>query len=133
MSWKVEYLPEAEKDLKGLDGSQRNLVLKAIKKVQQNPLPVDEQGYGKPLGNHNSTNLAGLLKIKLRSAGLRIVYALHEEIVDDHIRQFFCMTHNPYFFREISYNRLPDYECVSFFEIKKDTQNQTSITESYRP
>ena len=71
MSWKVEYLPEAEKDLKGLDGSQRNLVLKAIKKVQQNPLPVDEQGY-----NHNSTNLAGLLKIKLRSAGLRIVYQL---------------------------------------------------------
>lgn len=76
MSWKVEYLPEAEKDLKGLDGSQRNLVLKAIKKVQQNPLPVDEQGYGKPLGNHNSTNLAGLRKIKLRSAGLRIVYQL---------------------------------------------------------
>ena len=72
----LEYLPEAEKDLKGLDGSQRNLVLKAIKKVQQNPLPVDEQGYGKPLGNHNSTNLAGLLKIKLRSAGLRIVYQL---------------------------------------------------------
>ena len=76
MSWKVEYLPEAEKDLKGLDGSQRNLVLKAIKKVQQNPLPVDENGYGKPLGNHNSTSLAGLMKIKLRSAGLRIVYQL---------------------------------------------------------
>ena len=73
MSWKVEYLPEAEKDLKGLDGSQRNLVLKAIKKVQQNPLPVDENGYGKPLGNHSST---GLMKIKLRSAGLRIVYQL---------------------------------------------------------
>lgn len=34
MSWKLEYLPEAEKDLKGLDGSQRILVLKAIKKVQ---------------------------------------------------------------------------------------------------
>lgn len=62
MSWKVEYLPEAEKDLKALDGSQRNLVLKAIKKVQQNPLPVSEQGYGKPLGNHNSTSLAGLMK-----------------------------------------------------------------------
>ena len=76
MSWKVEYLPEAEKDLKGLDGSQRNLVLKAIKKVQQNPLPVDENGYGKPLGNHSSTSLAGLMKIKLRYAGLRIVYQL---------------------------------------------------------
>ena len=75
MNWKLEYLPEAEKDLKGLDGSQRILVLKAIKKVQQNPLPV-EQGYGKPLGNHSSTNLAGLLKIKLRSAGLRVVYQL---------------------------------------------------------
>lgn len=76
MSWKPEYLPEAEKDLKDLDGSQRILVLKAIKKVQQNPLPVDDQGYGKPPGNHNSTNLAGLLKIKLRSAGLRVVYQL---------------------------------------------------------
>ena len=76
MSWKLEYLPEAEKDLKDLDGSQRILVLKAIKKVQQNPLSVDEQGYGKPLGNHSSTSLAGLMKIKLRSAGLRVVYQL---------------------------------------------------------
>lgn len=76
MSWKLEYLPEAEKDLKDLDGSQRMLVLKAIKKVQQNPLPVDEHGYGKPLGNHNGTSLAGLLKIKLRSAGLQVVYQL---------------------------------------------------------
>ena len=33
MSWKLEYLPEAEKDLKDLTGSQRILVLKAIKKV----------------------------------------------------------------------------------------------------
>lgn len=89
MSWKVEYLPEAEKDLKGLDGSQRNLVLKAIKKVQQNPLPVDEQGYGKPLGNHNSTNLAGLLKIKLRSAGLRIVYQL-ERLLQMADKTHFC-------------------------------------------
>ena len=76
MSWKLEYLPEAEKDLKDLDGSQRILVLKSIKKVQQNPVPVDDQGHGKPLGNHNSTSLAGLLKIKLRSAGLRVVYQL---------------------------------------------------------
>ncbi len=76
MNWKLEYLPEAEKDLKDLDGSQRILVLKAIKKVQQNPLPIEEQGYGKLLGNHSSTNLAGLLKIQLRSVGLRVVYQL---------------------------------------------------------
>lgn len=62
MSWTLEYLPEAEKDLKALDGSQRLLVLKAIKKVQQNPLPAEENGYGKALGNHRSTNLAGFSK-----------------------------------------------------------------------
>lgn len=76
MNWELKYLPEAEKDLKSLDGTQRILVLKAIKKVQQNPLPADENGYGKPLGNHNGTSLAGLMKIKLRSAGLRVVYQL---------------------------------------------------------
>ena len=76
MSWKLEYLPEAEKDLKSLDGSRRILVLKAIKKVLQNPLPIDENGYGKPLGNHNRTNLSNLLKIKLKSSGLRVVYKL---------------------------------------------------------
>lgn len=76
MSWKLSYLPEAEKDLKALDGSQRILVLKAIKKVQQNSLPAEENGYGKSLGNYGSTGLAGLLKIKLRVAGLRVVYKL---------------------------------------------------------
>ena len=43
MNWSLQYLPEAEKDLRDLDGSQRILVLKALKKVQKNPLPVDEQ------------------------------------------------------------------------------------------
>ena len=76
MSRNVVYLPEAEKDLKDLDSSQRILVLKAIKKVSQNPLPSNEGGYGKPLGNHSRTDLAGFLKVKLRSAGLRVVYKL---------------------------------------------------------
>ncbi len=83
MNWDVKYLEEAYKDLLKLDGSQRKLVLKAIKKVQQNPLPMSENGYGKPLGNHNNTKLAGLLKIKLRNAGLRIVYKL--ERVDSYM------------------------------------------------
>lgn len=73
MNWTVEYLPEAEKALKNSDGSQRILVLKAIKNVQQNPLPVEENGYGRPLGNHDSANLAGLLNIKPRASGLRVV------------------------------------------------------------
>ena len=36
-----------------------------------------------------------------------------EENVDDHIRQIFCLTHNPFFFKEIIYNRISAYECVS--------------------
>jgi mRNA interferase RelE/StbE len=76
MNWSLVYLPEVEDDLKKLDGSQRILVLKAIKKVQQNPLPYTENGYGKPLGNKSENNLSGFLKIKLKSLGLRIVYKL---------------------------------------------------------
>ena len=76
MNWEVSYLPEAVKDLKALAGNQRLLVQKAIRKVQQNPLPEAEGGYGKPLGNTGGTNLTGFLKIKLRGAGIRIVYKL---------------------------------------------------------
>ncbi len=74
MSWNVRYLPEAEKDLMSLDGSQRILVRKAIQKVSQNSLPASEGGYGKPPGNHSRASLSGFLKIKLRDAGIRIVY-----------------------------------------------------------
>ena len=76
MNWKLGYLPEAAKDLKELAGNQRIMVTKAINKVLENPLPVSEGGYGKPLGNKNGNNLSGLLKIKLKSAGIRVVYKL---------------------------------------------------------
>lgn len=78
MIWDVEYLPEAIGDLRKLDGSQRLLVRKAIRKVQGNPLPSSQGGYGKPLGNKGGTTLSGYLKVKIRSAGLRIVYQLRE-------------------------------------------------------
>jgi mRNA interferase RelE/StbE len=42
MAWTIEYLKEAEKDLLGLDHSQRLQVLKAIEKVSENPLPNHE-------------------------------------------------------------------------------------------
>ena len=60
--WKVEYLPAALQDRRRLDGSVRKTVDKAIDKVSTNPLPVDEGGYGKPLGNKSGNNLTGLLK-----------------------------------------------------------------------
>ncbi len=74
MSWTVNYLPEARKDMRDLDGSPRMLVRKAIEKVSQNPLPTTEGGFGKPLGNKGGNDLTGFLKIKLRSAGIRVVY-----------------------------------------------------------
>lgn len=84
MSWRRTILPEAQKEIEALDGSQRIQVRKAINKVSQNPLPQQEDGYGKPLGNKGGRNLTGLFKVKLRGAGLRIVYALErrdEEMV----------------------------------------------------
>lgn len=78
MSWKVSYLPEAKQDLSLLDGSQRKIILKAIRKVQQNPLPDYQGGYGKPLGHHNRSDLTGFLKIKQRKTGIRVVYSLRE-------------------------------------------------------
>ena len=42
MSWQIEYLEEAKKDLKKLDRSAQIIVLKGIDKVSENPLPVQQ-------------------------------------------------------------------------------------------
>ena len=76
MNWEIHYSDEAKTDLRDMDGSQLKSVLKAIKKVSQNPLPVNEGGYGKPLGNKHGKDLTGLCKIKLMKEGIRVVYAL---------------------------------------------------------
>lgn len=78
MKWTLKYLPEAVKDLKDLSGSQRIMVAKAIDKVLENPLPVQEGGYKNPLGNKNGNDLSGFLKIKLKSAGIRVVYKIYK-------------------------------------------------------
>ena len=64
MSWTVEFLPEALKDWKSLSGNQAVMVGRAIDRVQNNPLPVSEGGYGKPLGNKNGRNLSGMLTMQ---------------------------------------------------------------------
>ncbi len=81
MKWSVEFLEEAQKDMKKLDHSIQIQVLKGIQKVSQNPLPVREGGYGKPLGNKNGSNLTNLLKIKFLDLGIRVVYKI-ERIED---------------------------------------------------
>lgn len=79
MQWTVAYTKEAELDLKSLERTQQLQVLKAIKKVSVNPLPNTEGGYGKPLGNHMSSKLAGYMKIKLLKLGLRVVYGIERQ------------------------------------------------------
>lgn len=74
MTWSIEFLEEAAKDMKKLDHSAQIQVLKGITKVSKNPLPVEEGGYGKPLGNKSGINLTNLLKIKFRDQGIRVVY-----------------------------------------------------------
>lgn len=76
MNWTLKFLPEAKRDLEKLAGNQRIIVAKAIEKVRQNPVSIFEGGYGKPLGNKGGHDLTGLLKIKLKDAGLRVVYKL---------------------------------------------------------
>ena len=76
MNWTLKFLPEAQKDFEQIAGNQKLLVAKALDKVVQNPVSIYEGGYGKPLGSKSGTDLSGLLKIKLRDAGLRIVYKL---------------------------------------------------------
>lgn len=75
-NWDIEYLPEAVVDIAKLDGSVVPQVLKAIAKISTNPLPQSEGGFGKALGNKAGHNLAGLLKVKLKKSGIRIIYYL---------------------------------------------------------
>ncbi len=79
MEWTIKYHPLAYEELSRLDGSVKKIVLKGILKVSANPKPQSEGGYGKPLGNKGGNNLSGLLKIKFRDIGIRVVYKLIED------------------------------------------------------
>lgn len=79
MKWEIKYHPLAAEELEKLDGSVRKIVLKGIIKVSANPKSQAEGGYGKPLGNKGINDLTGLLKIKYREIGIRVVYKLVED------------------------------------------------------
>lgn len=68
---------------------------------------------------------------------IRICYNNYELSEDGNrssfIRQFFCLTHNPEFFREVTSGRTGDYECVSLFKVDKDEENVSSVTLCTRP
>ncbi|MHB8984045.1 MAG: type II toxin-antitoxin system RelE family toxin [Carboxydocellales bacterium] len=73
----VRFHPAAEKEYKDLDNSVITQVDKAIDELLER---ADE--VGKPLGNKNSTKLAGLKEIKLRNIGIRVIFRITEEVVD---------------------------------------------------
>jgi mRNA interferase RelE/StbE len=79
MEWSVVFHDKAKKEFDRLDNSPKAQLAKAIHKVSQNPLPQSEGGYGKSLGNRQSSRLAGCLKIKLKGIGIRVVYQLVRE------------------------------------------------------
>ena len=76
MKYGYEYSKEAEKDLDKFNKHQIEQITKAIRKVSRNPLPQNEGGLGKPLGNRQGRNLTGLCKIILKKMGIRVVYRL---------------------------------------------------------
>ena len=78
MTWKIEYIKEAQRDLLKLDPYNRRIILKAIEKTAERALSPPD-GIGKPLGHHASSNLTGYYKIKLRDLGYRVVYGLVRE------------------------------------------------------
>ena len=83
-NWTIAFTPEAREDFRKLDGSVKPHVAAAIRKTSQNPLPQREGGYGVELGNKAGLDLTGCLKIKLKKAGIRIVYQLerHEDRIE---------------------------------------------------
>jgi len=56
-----------------------------------------------------------------------------QENKNDYIKQIFCLTHNPYFFKEISYNRIAGNECVNIYELKKLEGNKSVVTPCTHP
>ena len=70
---RVELTDDAIEDIRDLDGSARKIVLKALKKLEQEP---DQRGL--PLGNNPRGNLTGLRKLVIGDRDYRAVYRVDD-------------------------------------------------------
>lgn len=71
----VQLTGEAREDLRDLDGSARKIVLKALKKLEENP-----EQRGQPLGNQaGSGNLVTFRKLVVGDRDYRIVYRVEAD------------------------------------------------------
>lgn len=57
--WQIEYLDEAQDDMRKFDKGMLIAVSAGIEIVSANPLPRSEGGRGYPLGNRRIGNLTG--------------------------------------------------------------------------
>ncbi|WP_438348936.1 type II toxin-antitoxin system RelE family toxin [Paenibacillus sp. FA6] len=73
----IRFDEDAEREYNKLDNSVLGKVNKAIDELVYR---ADE--VGKKLSNHSNTKLAGCKEIKLRDAGIRIVFRVTNEIVE---------------------------------------------------
>lgn len=73
----VRLDPDARKEYEQLDGAVLDIVNDAIDELMYR---ADE--IGKNLSIFQNTKLAGCKEIKLRDAGIRIVYRITNEVVD---------------------------------------------------
>jgi len=79
MVYKIEFLPDAEKDFDALDGSVKKEVAKKIDALAENPF------LGKPLGKKYGVDLKGFYKLYFLKKKYRIVYRLvgkHIELIE---------------------------------------------------
>jgi len=79
MVYKIEFLPDAEKDFDALDGSIRKEVAKKIDALAENPF------LGKTLGKKCGVDLTGFYKLYVSKKKYRIVYRLigkHIEVIE---------------------------------------------------
>lgn len=61
--------PEAQEDIRALDGSARKLIMNGLKKLKDSP-----GQRGAPLGSHTSGNLTGLRKLVVGNRQYRVVF-----------------------------------------------------------
>jgi len=79
MVYRIEFIPDAEKDFDSLDGSIKKEVTKKIYVLAENPF------LGKPLGKKYGVDLTGFYKLYVAKKKYRIVYRLigkHIEVVE---------------------------------------------------
>jgi mRNA interferase RelE/StbE len=74
--FEIQFDPGAYREYEKLDGSIVGIVDKKLEELEYR---ADE--IGKALGNTKNTKLAGCREIKLRDAGIRIVYCITNEKV----------------------------------------------------